>query len=74
MTKNHPGSINPNSIDPAIHSRDVDQANTDLKDSMKTTPRKRKRSSRSLDLRAKMENHEAGYETNDESGKCFTIK
>ena len=44
------------------------QIDSDLKPN--STPRKRRRSS--VDLQ--MENHEAGYETNDESGNSFYFR
>ena len=54
-----PGTINSVPTNPG-------QIDSDLKPN--STPRKRRRSS--VDLQ--MESHEAGYETNDESGNSFT--
>ena len=79
MTKNSIGAgsvngpLNPGSM--KTHSNNGGQVNADVKNreiKQRSSSTKRRKPSLDLKISAKLENHEAGYETNDELGKSFS--
>ena len=77
MTKNSIGAgsvngpLNPGSM--KTHSSNGGQVNADVKNrEIKQRSSSTKRRKPGLDLKISAENHEAGYETNDELGKSFS--
>ena len=67
------GPLNPGPM--KTHSSNVGQVNADVKNreiKQRSSSTKRRKPSLDLKISAEIENHEAGYETNDELGKSFS--